>query len=447
MIARQDTTTIEGDHDTGLLRRIAWRLVPLLTIIYLIAYIDRANVSYAKLTMVQALHMTEAEFGFAASVFFIGYLIFEVPSNLALNYFGARPWIARIMFTWGLATVLTAFVSSSTWFLVVRFVVGTCEAGLYPGIIFYLSMWFPQKQRTGIVGLLTLGSSLGNMFGSLIGGYSLELDGAWGYAGWQWVFLVTGMPAVLMTIVTLAFLPSTPKDARFLSEAEKETVAEALRRDPPPPKPSGGAPWTFGSLLTVLALAIGYGTISIAIYGIAYWMPTLVKGFGVSSGTNGLLNMIPWALASLVLFWLPRQLTSFRLVLQAAIVAAAIGIVLFLISISPVSNTVRFAALSLGAPTLYLMIPCFWATPPRLLPTAFLEGAGGAAAMAVIVSGSALGGFIAQNLMPWIAQASGSASVPMIVPAGSLLLLGTAAFVVMLVTGSGRTPSSASATR
>ena len=240
------------DRDAALLKRVAWRLVPLLTIIYLIAYIDRANISYAKLTMVKALNISEAEFGFAASVFFIGYLIFEVPSNLALNYFGARPWIARIMFTWGIATVLTAFVPSSIWFLVVRFVVGTCEAGLYPGIIFYLSLWFPQKQRTGIIGILTLGSSLGNMFGSLIGGYSLELDGVLGYQGWQWVFLVTGAPAVLMTIVTLIFLPSTPKDARFITDAERASIAAALQRDPAPPKPTGGAPWTLGSLLMVL---------------------------------------------------------------------------------------------------------------------------------------------------------------------------------------------------
>jgi hypothetical protein len=188
----------------------------------------------------------------------------------------------------------------------------------------------------------------------------------------------------------------------------------------------------------VLLLALGYGTISIAIYGIAYWLPTLMKGFGVDSGTNGLLNMIPWALASLLLFWLPRKLTSFRAVLLAAMAAAAIGIVLFLISVADVSNTVRFAALALGAPTLYLMIPCFWASPPRLLPSAFLKGAGGAAAMAVIVSGSALGGFVAQNLMPWIARVSGSASAPMIAPAASLLLLGIAAFAVLLGTGTAR---------
>ncbi len=436
---------MQESQEALLLRRVAWRLVPLLTIIYLIAYIDRANISYAKLTMVRALHMTEGEFGFAASVFFIGYLIFEVPSNLALNRFGARPWIARIMFTWGIATVLTAFVSSSTFFLVMRFVVGTCEAGLYPGIIFYLSLWFPQRQRTGIVGLLTLGSSLGNMVGSLIGGYSLELNGLLGLQGWQWVFLVTGIPAVLMTIVTLVFLPSTPDDARFISPGEREALAAALLRDPPPPRPTGGAPWTLASLATVLLLAAGYGTISVAIYGIAYWMPTLVKGFGVSSGTNGLLNMLPWALASLVLFWLPRRLTTFRAVLLAAMAAAVTGIVLFVISISPVSNTLRFAALALGAPTLYLMIPCFWATPPRLLPSAFLKGAGGAAAMAVIVCGSALGGFVAQNLMPWIAEVSGSASMPMIAPAISLLLLGLAAFGVLLGTGAVRSAGTTAA--
>ena len=439
--------TMIEDRDALLLKRVAWRLVPLLTVIYLIAYIDRANVSYAKLTMVTSLNMTEAEFGFAASVFFIGYLICEVPSNLALNYFGARPWIARIMFTWGVATVLTAFVSSSTWFLIIRFVVGTCEAGLYPGIIFYLSMWFPQKQRTGIVGILTMGSSLGNMLGSLIGGYSLELDGLLGFQGWEWVFLVTGVPAVLMTFVTLAFLPSTPGDARFITNAEKDVIAAALLRDPAPPKPTGGAPWTLGSLLMVVVLALGYGTISVAIYGIAYWLPTLVRGFGVVSGTNGLLNMLPWGLASIMLFWLPRRLTTFRGVLLAATAAAAFGVVLFLVSISPVSNVIRFAALCLGAPTLYLMIPCFWAIPPRLLPAPFLKGAGGAAAMAVIVSGSALGGFVAQNLMPWIAQVSGSASMPMIAPAGALLLLGTAAFVIMLVTGAVRTDTAVAVTR
>jgi MFS family permease len=430
--------TIAPPGETTLLRRVAWRLVPLLTVAYLIAYIDRANVGYAKLTMLSSLHMSEAAFGFASSLFFIGYLCFEVPSNLAMHRFGARAWISRIMFTWGLATVFLAFTPSATIFQLLRFVLGASEAGLYPGIIFYLTLWFPQKQRTGIVGLLTLGSSLGNMFGSAVGGASLDLNGLLGLQGWQWVFLTTGVPAVLMTFVTLAFLPSTPKTARFLSNVERDTIVAALQRDPPARKVEGGAPWSAASIITVGLLSLGYGTISVAIYGIAYWLPTLVRGFGVTNSVNGLLNMVPWGLTSLVLLWVPRRLTDARRVLRAAIAAALIGIVLFVISVSPVPNAVRFAALSLGAPALYLMIPCFWAMPPRLLPAAFLKGAAGAAALAAIATGSSLGGFVAQNIMPWIGQATGSNSLPMIVPAVCLAVLGSGAVAIWQTLGVSR---------
>lgn len=421
-----------------LLRRVAWRLVPLVTISYLIAYIDRANVGFAKLTILPGLHMSEASYGFASSLFFIGYMCFEVPSNVAMNHFGARVWIARIMFTWGLATVFLAFTPGVRFFQICRFVLGAAEAGLYPGIICYLSLWFPQKQRTGIIGLMTLGSSMGNMLGSAIGGGSLELNGLLGLQGWQWVFLTTGVPAVLMTFVILAFLPSTPETARFLTDAERDAITAALQRDPPPRKVAGDAPWSASSIVTVGLLSLGWGTTAASIYGVAYWLPTLVKGFGVSSGTNGLLNMVPWGLTSLVLLWLPRRLTDVRKALLAAIAAAVVGIVLFLISISPVPNVIRFAALALGAPTLYLMLPCFWAMPPRLLPKSFLKGSAGAAALAFIATGSPLGGFAAQNVMPWVNKMTGSASAPMIVPALCLALLGIGAIVIYRVLGGSR---------
>lgn len=424
--------------EEALLRRVAWRLVPLVTITYLIAYIDRANVGFAKLTMLRALHMSEASYGFAASLFFVGYLFFEVPSNMAMNHYGARAWIARIMFTWGLATIAMAFTPGERFFQFARFLLGACEAGLYPGIICYFALWFPLKQRTGIIGLMTLGSSMGNMLGSAIGGGSLELNGLLGLQGWQWVFLTTGIPAVLMTVLVLLFLPSTPETARFLTDAERDAITEALRRDPPPRKVAGGAPWSASSIVTVTLFSLGYGTISVGIYGIAYWLPTLVKGFGVSSGTNGLLNMVPWGLTSLVLLWLPRRLTNARRVLWAAIIATAGGIVLFVISVAPVSNVVRFAALSLGAPTLYLVIPCFWALPPRLLPKSFLKGSAGAAALAFIATGSSLGGFAGQNIMPWVNKVTGSATAPMIVPAFCLALLGAGAVVIYRVLGVSR---------
>ncbi|VXC91729.1 Major facilitator transporter [Burkholderia sp. 8Y] len=424
-----ETLVTNRSVEARLFTRVAWRLVPLLIAIFLTAYIDRANIGFAKLQMLTSLHMSEASYGFASSLFFIGYLLCEVPSNLAMHRYGARRWISRIMFTWGVATLLLAWTPSETAFQVLRFLLGAAEAGLYPGIILYLGMWFPEPQRTGIIGLLTLGSSMGNMLGSLIGGFSLELHGALGLEGWQWVFLTTGTPAVLLTFVSLYFLPDNPRSAPFLSEREKEVIEDSLRRDPAPVQATGGA-WSFSSLFTVALFSIGYGTISIAIYGIAYWLPTLVRGFGVSSSVNGMLNMIPWFLTSLMLLWLPRRLRTPRNVLMAAFAAAFLGILCFIASVGPFSNAVRFAALSAGAPCLYLMIPCFWALPPRLLPASFMKGAGGAAALAVIAAGSSVGGFLAQNIMPWVGKVMHSTSAPMLVPAVSLLLLGTGALVV-----------------
>ena len=434
-------TKMQDQSEEALLARMAWRLVPMVTIVYLIAYIDRANIGFAKLTMLPSLHLTEAQYGFGSSLFFIGYLLFEVPSNVAMNYFGARAWISRIMFTWGLTTILLAFSPGVTFFEACRFILGAAEAGLYPGIICYLALWFPEKQRTGLIGFMTLGSSLGNMFGSAIGGASLDLNGLAGLQGWQWVFITTGVPAVLMTLVIWGWLPSRPDTARFLSEAEKATIKAALQRDPPAHKLAGGARWSAGSVATVAVLSAGWGAIAVAIYGLAYWLPTLVKGFGVSNSTNGLLNMLPWGLTSVVLLVLPRRLTNPRKVLWAAMAACAGGIVLFLVSVLPVSNTVRFAALVLGAPTLYLMIPCFWAVPPRVLPEAFLKGASGAAALAVIATGSSVGGFLAQNAMPWVAGVTGSTSAPMLVPMTCLVLLGIGTAVVWRFVGVSRLDS------
>ncbi|KIG02947.1 MFS transporter [Caballeronia concitans] len=422
--------------DSELFTRVAWRLVPLLIAIFLTAYIDRANIGFAKLQMLTSLHMSEASYGFASSLFFIGYLLCEVPSNLAMHRFGARRWISRIMLTWGLATLLLAWTPSETVFQVLRFLLGAAEAGLYPGIILYLGMWFPERQRTGIIGLLTLGSSMGNTLGSLIGGFSLELHGLLGLEGWQWVFLTTGTPAVLLTFVSLYFLPDNPQSARFLSDAEKLVIEDSLRRDPAPAHVTQDR-WSLGSLAIVALFSIGYGTISIAIYGIAYWLPTLVRGFGVSSSVNGMLNMIPWLVTSLMLLWLPRRLRTPRAVLIAAFCASSFGIICFIASVGPFSNAMRFAALSLGAPCLYLMIPCFWALPPRLLPASFMKGAGGAAALAVIAAGSSVGGFLAQNIMPWVGKVMHSASAPMLVPAFSLLLLGIGALAVWLRLGLG----------
>ena len=413
----------EAIDEERLIRRLTWRLMPLLTTLFLVAFIDRQNVGFAKLQMVGALGISEAEFGLASSLFFISYLLFETPSTLALHRFGARNWLARIMFTWGLVTVLLGFVWSGTGFTVLRLLLGVAEAGLYPGILYTLTLWFPQRHRTRVLGIFTLGSALGNMLGALIGGPLLDLDGVFGLAGWQWVFLVTGVPPILLTPIVLLYLPKSPQEAPFLSPGEKAWLAGELAAE----KSAGateGNPFAALWDWRVLGFALIYMLMSTSLYGVTYWLPTVVKGFGVSATVNGLLNAIPWALAGFMLTWLPRRLRRDGTVLRAVAIIAAIGICCFVASTQLPGNTLRFIALALGAPCLSLLYPCFWSIPPR-----FFTGARAAASIAAINSIGNLGGFWGQNLMPWVGKEAGSTIAPMLVPALCLTLLGLAALV------------------
>jgi MFS family permease len=290
-----------------LMRRVTLRLMPLVTLIYLIAIIDRSNVGFAKLQMVQDLHMSEAVYGLGASLFFIGYLVFEIPSTLAVHRFGARGWLARIMLTWGIVTILLAFAYSTTSFYVLRLLLGVAEAGAYPGLIYFITLWFPPTYRVGVVGVLTLGSAFGNMLGALVGGPLLDLNGVLGFAGWQWVFLATGVPAVIMTFAILLFLPSRPSDARFLSDEEKTWLNAALRRGQDEARPHGSIVSVIWDS-RVLFFSLMYALILCALYGVIYWLPTVVKGFGVTGTQNGLISSVPWAVAAIALMIIPRRL-------------------------------------------------------------------------------------------------------------------------------------------
>jgi len=400
------------------MKKMAWRLMPLLIVMFLISFIDRQNVGFAKLEMVHALGMTEASYGLGASLFFIGYLLFEVPSTLALHRFGARAWLARIMMTWGVVTVLMAFTRSLPVFYSFRFALGVAEAGFYPGVIYYLTQWFPQSYRTKVLGFFTLGSSLANMLGSLIGGLLLTLGGTWGFAGWQWVFIATGLPAVIVAFVALRYLPNSVSDARFLSAREKDVVLAALRREASD-HAKATHPWAALLDPKVLMFAATYMLMSTSLYGVTYWMPTLLKSDGVSSSLNGVLNMIPWALATLLLLWLPGKLKRERVVLRAMSTVAGIGVVCFASSLVLPTATLRFAALCLGGACIPLLYPCFWSLPPR-----FFSGARAAASVAAINAIGNLGGFAGQNLMPYVGKTAHSQIAPMLVPTACLLTLG-----------------------
>lgn len=422
-------TTTQTIDEPRLMNKLALRLMPLLGLLYLVAYIDRSNVGFAKLQMLESLGLSEVAYGLGASLFFIGYLIFEIPSNVMLQNYGAPRWIARIMLTWGVVTILLAFTKSATMFYVLRFLLGASEAGLYPGVIYYMTLWFPARQRVRMLGYFTLGSSLGNMVGAPICGYLLDKGGLFDLQGWQLVFIVTGLPSVLLTVVVLLYLPASPFKAKFLSDPERKWLADTLENERALARRKEGDGSHLLSVLTeprVIGMALYYMMLSISVYGVSYWLPTLVKGFGVSNTTNGMLNIVPWLAATIVLAWLPAKLRAGNRTMGAMLAAALLGVMFFLGSVFLPTNTLRFAALCLGAPCMYLLLPCFWTMPPK-----FLTGARAAAGIAAINSIGNVGGFIAQNLVPWVRQTSGSVKAPMLIPATCLMIFAIVTLILM----------------
>ena len=409
-----------------LISKITWRLMPFLGILYLIAYIDRQNVSYAKLQMVDALGMSEYAYGLGASLFFIGYFIFEVPSNLLLDRFGASRWFARILISWGAVTVALAYTQNATMFYILRFLLGACEAGFFPGVLYLLTLWYPSIYRGRMVGLFMIFSAFANAIGAPLGGVLLDLNGLYGIAGWQWVFLVTGVPAILAGFITLFYLPDLPSKAPFLDDTEKKWLKDRLAVEN-----SGmeqNAADGFKALVNprVLLMALCYIGFPLAAYGLSYWLPTIVKNFGVSNTTNGFLNIIPWLLVAIVLYVVPAAADRAESKTPYIVVPALVGAISLVLSAVIPDHTLQFVFLSIAAAGIFAGQPVFWSLPSR-----FLQGAGAAAGLAAINSVGNLGGFIAQNVVPWIKDATGSTIAPMFFLAACLVI----AVLLVLVIG------------
>lgn len=406
-----------AEQDEQLIRRVWWRIMPLIMVTYLVSVIDKMNVSFAKLQMVHQIGLSETAYGLASSLFFIGYLAFEIPSALGVHRFGAPKWIFRIMLSWGIATVLLAYTSSGSMFAALRFLVGAAEAGLYPGVVYYLTVWLPRRYQVRAVALLTLGSALGNMLGSAFGGALLSLDGTFGHAGWQWVFTVTGALALILAPVVLLYLPRSIETAPFLDLSERTRLAQMVH-DEAPSTNHEGTIWTVLRDRVVMAFAFGYTLMLTSLYGIIYWLPTVIKGFGVSNSYNGVLTMLPWALTSLLLLSVPRLLKRDSQVRLAAATIGSIGCMAFIVSLLVSDPTHRYIALVVGTPCTSLLLPCFWS-----LPSKYFSGRRAAASLAAISSIGNFGGFLAQNAMPWIGKTLGQAAYAMLLPALCLLLV------------------------
>jgi MFS transporter, ACS family, tartrate transporter len=405
------------------LRKISWRIVPFIMLLYFIAYIDRVNIGFASLTMNKDLGFSSAVFGFGAGIFFLGYFLFEVPSNVILERVGARLWIARVMITWGIISAVFAFIQGETSFYVLRFLLGAAEAGFFPGIILYLTYWFPRAERARIVSLFMMAVPIATVIGGPISGALLGLHGVAGIAGWRWLFILEGLPALLLGVVALAFLTDRPKDAPWLSPSERSALEERLATEAEATRAYGFA--SLREALTepqVLILGLLYFCIVVGLYGIGFWMPQVLKSFGLSDVRIGFLTALPYLVAAIgmVLFGRHSDATCERIwhVALPLFVAAAA----FAWSAGAVPLGVVMLALSIATLGIYAAIGTFWS-----LPTSILTGTGAAAGLALINSIGNSGGFVGPFVVGWLKGTSGGFAGALLFLAGSLALGGVLA--------------------
>jgi sugar phosphate permease len=387
------------------MRKVGLRLVPFLILCYFIAYIDRVNAGFAALTMNKDVGLSQAMFGIGGGLFFLAYVLFEVPSNIAMERFGARVWIARIMVTWGLVGAAMAFVTGPWTFYLGRFLLGAAEAGFFPGVILYLTYWFPKAYRARIVATFMVAIPLSSFLGSPLSAALLQMDGIAGLRGWQWLFLMEAIPAVLLGLAALALLPSRPADAAWLTPGERAWLTDRLAAD------RGGASpvadhlplWKVLSNKYVWALALIYSGSSATSNALSLWMPQILKSFGLSNLETGFLNMIPFGIASVfMILWGLRADRSGERVWSTALPLAVTAACLLATSLTS-SLTVTLVLLSLVLMGNYAIKGPFWA-----LATEWLSAGTAGAGIAAINTLSHLGTGSATWLLGVIKDATGS---------------------------------------
>ena len=287
------------------IRKISWRILPLIIAIYFIAYMDRTNVAFAAIAMNRDLGFTPYIYGWGAGMFFLGYFFFEVPSNVILHRVGARVWIARIMVTWGIVSALMMFVTGTVSFFVIRFLLGVAEAGFFPGTLLYFTYWFPAAYRARVISALFLAVPGSNAVAAALSGALLQLDGLWGLAGWQWMFLLEALPAILLAPVVLWFLTDRPSAATWLTAEERTWLETELNAEQRAVERSGHMTlWKGLTDRRVLGLSLVYLTIVTATYGITFFLPLIVKSYGLSNVTTGLITAVPYTVGALgMILW------------------------------------------------------------------------------------------------------------------------------------------------
>jgi MFS family permease len=394
------------------------RLIPFLFLCYILAYLDRVNVGFAKLQMLKDLSLSDAAFATGAGIFFIGYFLFEVPSNLLLKRFGARAWIARIMISWGVISAGMTLVRNEWTFYGVRFLLGLAEAGFFPGIIFYLTLWYPSRLRSTRTALFVSAIAVSGVLGSPISGLIMDsLSGKAGLAGWQWLFLGEGIPSILVGIWVYFYLDSSIAEAKWISDEEKTLLARNIEAEDRH-KHEVRVIDAFKSGKVWVLCAI-YFTLMIGLYGISFWLPTIVKAFGVKGYLPiGLITAIPYAVTVVGMILLSRHSdrTGERRMHYVLNVTAG-GLGLILSGVFAAHPVLAILFLSVGTLGVIGSMPLFWP-----IPSAFLAGTAAAAGIGMVNSIGNLGGYVGPNVPIWVKHLSTDPSAALYVIAAALFL-------------------------
>lgn len=405
--------------EAQVVRKLTRRIVPFIMLLYFVAYLDRVNVGFAALTMNADIGLSQAAFGFGAGIFFLGYFLFEVPSNLLLHKYGARRWIARIMLSWGLISGAMAFVTNPTGFYVLRFLLGVAEAGFFPGIILYLSYWFPSRHRAGITAVFMAAVPLSVALGSPISGALLSLDGVMGLHGWQWMFLVEAAPAVLLAGVVLTYLTDRPAMAHWLNHEERSWLEGQMTAEQSSTAANHAdiSVWRTLADYRVLLLALVYFGTSAGLYTLGIWAPSIIAEYGTSPLQTGLINAIPplFAVAAMI-YWARHsdKANERRWHVTVACLVAAGGLFWASQASSLIGVVFALILVNVGVSSAK---PPLWS-----MPTQFLTGASAAAGIAAINSIGNLGGFFGPTIIGWSKTVSGGYEVGLIA-VGTLLVV------------------------
>ena len=414
--------------------KVTWRLLPFLFLCYVAAYLDRVNVGFAKLQMLSDLHFSETVYGLGAGIFFIGYFFFEVPSNILLHRVGARIWIGRIMISWALLSAATLFVTTPTMFYVIRFLLGVAEAGFFPGIVLYLTYWFPQRRRSRMNALFMIGIPFAGVVGGPLSGWILQaFNGMQGMTGWQWLFLLEAIPSLILGIATIVYLPDSIHDARWLASEEKQLLQDNIKVEESSKQVHSAASVFRDGKMWLLAAV--YFCCMMGLYGVGFYLPTLIKAAGVKNSLDvGLLTAIPYGCA--IVAMLLNAGSSDRLHERRwhfAIASVLGGAGLFLSTVYASNVMFAMAALSLGTAGVLATMPVFWT-----YPSAILSGTAAAAGIAMINSIGNLAGFVSPSVIGWLKDATQSTNSGMYIVAGALL---TGALLILPLQQNGKKTS------